>query len=113
VAAPAAESILTDGLQEVTGMLLEEQPNLSQIFNVVIETIYRSHLGFDRQDQLITQRLNQIELLFTQANAIWLGVVGIDQPQWALVYYQWKNKERSSTKDLLVPIGNVGFYLFI
>jgi len=37
-----AESILTDGLQEVTGMLLEEQPNLSQIFNVVIETIYRA-----------------------------------------------------------------------
>jgi len=37
-----SESILTDGLQEVTSMLLEEQPNLSQIFNIVIETIYRA-----------------------------------------------------------------------
>ncbi len=36
------ESILTDGLQEVTTMLLEEQANLSQIFNIVIETIYRA-----------------------------------------------------------------------
>ncbi len=37
-----AEAILTEGLQEVTSMLLEEQANLSQIFNVVIETIYRA-----------------------------------------------------------------------
>ncbi len=37
-----AEAILTEGLQEVTGMLLEDEANLSQIFNVVIETIYRA-----------------------------------------------------------------------
>ncbi len=37
-----AEAILTEGLQEITGMLLEEEANLSQIFNVVIETIYRA-----------------------------------------------------------------------
>ncbi|MCP4342550.1 MAG: HDOD domain-containing protein, partial [Desulfobulbaceae bacterium] len=37
-----AEAILTEGLQEVTGMLLEDQANLSQIFNIVIETIYRA-----------------------------------------------------------------------
>jgi serine/threonine protein kinase len=37
-----AETILTEGLQEITGMLLEEETNLSQIFNVVIETIYRA-----------------------------------------------------------------------
>jgi eukaryotic-like serine/threonine-protein kinase len=37
-----AEAVLTEGLQEVTYMLLEDQANLSQIFNVVIETIYRA-----------------------------------------------------------------------
>ena len=37
-----AEVILTEGLQEVTSMLLEDQANLGQIFNVVIETIYRA-----------------------------------------------------------------------
>ncbi len=37
-----ADAILTEGLQEVTYMLLEEQANLGQIFNVVIETIYRA-----------------------------------------------------------------------
>ncbi len=37
-----AETILTEGLQEVTGMLVDDQANLSQIFNIVIETIYRA-----------------------------------------------------------------------
>ncbi len=37
-----SEAILTEGLQEITGMLLEEHANLSQIFNVAIETIYRA-----------------------------------------------------------------------
>lgn len=37
-----AEAILTEGLQEITGMLLEDEANLGQIFNVVIETIYRA-----------------------------------------------------------------------
>lgn len=37
-----ADAILTEGLQEVTYMLLDEQANLSQIFNAVIETIYRA-----------------------------------------------------------------------
>lgn len=37
-----AEAILTEGLQEITGMLLEDEANLSQIFNVVIETVYRA-----------------------------------------------------------------------
>jgi len=39
---PDAEAILTEGLQEVTGMLLEEKCNLNQLFNVVLETIYRA-----------------------------------------------------------------------
>jgi len=38
---PDPESILTDGLQEVTGMLASEAP-LTEIFSVVIETIYRA-----------------------------------------------------------------------
>ncbi len=37
-----AEAILTEGLQEITSMMLEEHVNLGQIFNVVIETIYRA-----------------------------------------------------------------------
>lgn len=37
-----ADAILTEGLQEVTYMLLEDQANLGQIFNAVIETIYRA-----------------------------------------------------------------------
>ncbi len=37
-----AETILTEGLQEITSMLLEDQANLGQVFNVVIETIYRA-----------------------------------------------------------------------
>ncbi len=44
---PDAERILTDGLQEVTAMLLDETGNLSQIFNVVLETIYRA-MAFQR-----------------------------------------------------------------
>jgi len=39
---PDAGLIMTEGLQEVTAMLLEERSNLSQIFNVVLETIYRA-----------------------------------------------------------------------
>ncbi len=41
-----AESLLMDGLQEVTGMLLGEH-SVSQIFNVVLETMYRA-VGFQR-----------------------------------------------------------------
>jgi hypothetical protein len=37
-----AEAILTEGLQEITSMLLEDEANLSQIFNVIIETVYRA-----------------------------------------------------------------------
>jgi eukaryotic-like serine/threonine-protein kinase len=41
-----AESLLMDGLQEVTGMLVGEH-SVSQIFNVVLETMYRA-VGFQR-----------------------------------------------------------------
>lgn len=41
-----AESLLMDGLQEVTGMLVGEH-NVSEIFNVVLETMYRA-VGFQR-----------------------------------------------------------------
>jgi serine/threonine protein kinase len=36
------ETVLTEGLQEVTAILVEPQHNLNQIFNVVLETIYRA-----------------------------------------------------------------------
>ncbi|MCB1759815.1 MAG: HDOD domain-containing protein [Gammaproteobacteria bacterium] len=39
---PDAELIMTEGLQEVTAMMLDEKCNVSQIFNVVLETIYRA-----------------------------------------------------------------------
>ena len=39
---PDAELIMTEGLQEVSEMMLEERSNLSQVFNVVLETIYRA-----------------------------------------------------------------------
>jgi serine/threonine protein kinase len=42
-----AEIVLTEGLQEVTGMLLDDETNVVQIFNVVLETIYRA-LAFGR-----------------------------------------------------------------
>ncbi|WP_186297745.1 serine/threonine protein kinase [Sedimenticola selenatireducens] len=42
-----AEIVLTEGLQEVTGMLLDDETNVVQIFNVVLETIYRA-LAFRR-----------------------------------------------------------------
>ena len=41
-----ADSLLMDGLQEVTGMLVGEH-SVSQIFNVVLETMYRA-VGFQR-----------------------------------------------------------------
>jgi len=41
-----AEALLMDGLQEVTGMLVGEH-SVSQIFNVVLETMYRA-VGFQR-----------------------------------------------------------------
>jgi len=41
-----AETLLMDGLQEVTGMLVGNQ-SVSEIFNVVLETMYRS-IGFQR-----------------------------------------------------------------
>ena len=40
------ETLLMDGLQEVTGLLMEEH-SVSEIFNVVLETMYRS-MGFQR-----------------------------------------------------------------
>ncbi len=36
------EAVLTEGLQEVTAILVEPQHNLNQVFNVVLETIYRA-----------------------------------------------------------------------
>lgn len=36
------EAVLTEGVQEVTGMLLDESVSLTEIFNVVLETIYRA-----------------------------------------------------------------------
>jgi eukaryotic-like serine/threonine-protein kinase len=45
-AADDAESLLMDGLQEVTGMLVSEH-SVSEIFNVVLETMYRA-VGFQR-----------------------------------------------------------------
>ena len=39
---PDAELIMTEGLQEVTAMMMEERCNLSQVFNVVLESIYRA-----------------------------------------------------------------------
>ncbi|MCP3867184.1 MAG: HDOD domain-containing protein [Gammaproteobacteria bacterium] len=44
---PDAEVILTDGLREVSAMLLDEKVNLIQLFNVVIETVYRA-MAFHR-----------------------------------------------------------------
>jgi serine/threonine protein kinase len=41
-----AEALLLDGLQEVTGMLVGDH-NVSEIFNVVLETMYRA-VGFQR-----------------------------------------------------------------
>ncbi|PLY17224.1 MAG: hypothetical protein C0631_01485 [Sedimenticola sp.] len=41
------ETILTEGLQEVSAMLLDDQVNLNQVFNVVLETIYRA-MSFSR-----------------------------------------------------------------
>ncbi len=42
-----SEALLTAGLQEVSSMLLDEKVNLSQLFNVVLESIYRG-MGFQR-----------------------------------------------------------------
>ncbi len=42
-----AEIVLTEGLQEVTDMLLDDNVNIIQLFNVVLETIYRA-LAFNR-----------------------------------------------------------------
>lgn len=39
---PDAELIMTEGLQEVTAMMLDERGTLGQISNVVLETIYRA-----------------------------------------------------------------------
>ena len=41
-----AETLLMDGLQEVTGLLMEER-GVSEVFNVVLETMYRA-MGFQR-----------------------------------------------------------------
>jgi HD-like signal output (HDOD) protein len=44
---PAAENILTQGLQEVSMMLLDDGVGLTQVFNVVLESLYRA-LAFQR-----------------------------------------------------------------
>jgi len=44
---PDAERILTEGLQEVSGLLAEEGNDLNQILNVTLETIYRA-MAFQR-----------------------------------------------------------------
>ncbi len=36
------EAVLTEGLQEVTAILVDPKHNLNQVFNVVLETIYRA-----------------------------------------------------------------------
>ncbi|MCG8429544.1 MAG: HDOD domain-containing protein [Chromatiales bacterium] len=41
------EMILTEGLQEVSAMLLDDRVNLNQLVNVVLETIYRA-MSFNR-----------------------------------------------------------------
>ncbi len=43
----SSEVVLTEGLQEVTGLILDDSASLPQIFNVVLETIYRA-LAFGR-----------------------------------------------------------------
>ncbi|MCP3667934.1 MAG: HDOD domain-containing protein [Gammaproteobacteria bacterium] len=51
---PDAEVILSEGLQEVSTMLLDERIDLTQVFNVVLETIYRAmafnHVVLSLQD---------------------------------------------------------------
>ncbi|MCW8945810.1 MAG: HDOD domain-containing protein [Sedimenticola sp.] len=56
-----AEIVLTEGLQEVTSLLLDDDANVVQIFNVVLETIYRA-LAFDRVVLCLQDRAtNQIK----------------------------------------------------
>ncbi|MDF1527822.1 MAG: HDOD domain-containing protein [Sedimenticola sp.] len=56
-----AEIVLTEGLQEVTGMLVDDDTNVVQIFNVVLETLYRA-LAFDRVVLCLQDRAtNQIK----------------------------------------------------
>jgi len=43
----SSEVVLTEGLQEVTAMILDDSVGLHEIFNVVLETIYRA-LAFGR-----------------------------------------------------------------
>lgn len=47
VPSPDAEAILTKGLQEATVLMLGEKIDLNQLFNVVLETIYRA-MAFQR-----------------------------------------------------------------
>jgi hypothetical protein len=52
-----AEALLMDGLQEVTGLLMEER-SVSEVFNVVLETMYRS-MGFQRVVLALLNRKTQ------------------------------------------------------
>jgi HD-like signal output (HDOD) protein len=62
------EAVLTEGLQEVTATLMEPQHNLNQVFNVVLETIYRA---------LPLQRI-LLSLLDTRSNQF-VGRLGFGQ----------------------------------
>jgi serine/threonine protein kinase len=53
-----AEIVLTEGMQEVTDMLLDDTTNIIQVFNVVLETIYRA-LAFNRVVLCLQDRNNQ------------------------------------------------------
>lgn len=53
-----AEIVLTEGLQEVTDMLLDDTTNIVQVFNVVLETIYRA-LAFNRVVLCLQDRSKQ------------------------------------------------------
>jgi eukaryotic-like serine/threonine-protein kinase len=57
--APDTETILTDGIQEVTNIMLE-QYTLTQVFNVILETMYRG------------MRFNRVLLCLQDVNTRWM-----------------------------------------
>jgi serine/threonine protein kinase len=57
--APDAETILTDGIQEVTNIILEHY-TLTQVFNVILETMYRG------------MRFNRVLLCLQDVNTRWM-----------------------------------------
>jgi serine/threonine protein kinase len=56
---PDAETILTDGIQEVTNIILEHY-TLTQVFNVILETMYRG------------MRFNRVLLCLQDVNTRWM-----------------------------------------